>query len=36
MREIVTMWRHTKMPGAPGLTEGRRQAEGAESERADA
>ncbi len=22
MREVVTMWRHTKMPVAPGLTKG--------------
>jgi hypothetical protein len=36
MRELITMWRHTKMPVAPGLTKGHRRTGGAESERFDA
>ena len=36
MREVVTMWRHTKMPVAPGLTVGRLRMEIAQGERADA
>ncbi len=36
MREVVTMWRHTKMPGAPGLSEDQKPGEATESERADA
>jgi len=36
MREVFTMWRHTKMPVAPGLTAGRKAAAAAESEGTDA
>jgi len=36
MREVVTMWRHTKMPVAPGLTAGCNGVAWTDGERADA